>query len=113
MRTLAYATAVAAIAGLTAMAPSASAGTMGALGSVGSSAAVVDNGVTQVHGWHCSRKFSQRRGWHRHRDACNPYRYRYHRPYGYYYGQPYTYGMPFFGFYFDNGRNHRRHHRNW
>lgn len=105
MRKLMFAAAIATATGLAAFVPSSSAGVSSAFGSLEGSAPVVDNSlVTKVHGWHCSRKFTHNKGWHRHKKACRQYR---HRPYVY---GPSYYGMPFFGFYFDNGRRHHRHH---
>ena len=56
--------------------------------------------VQKVHRYHCRKRYSHRRGWHRHRRACQ-YSYRY-RPYRY------GFGMPFVAFHF--GFPHRRHH---
>ena len=64
--------------------------------------------VQKVHGSHCRRKYSNRRGWHRHRRACNDY-----DDYGYYGSPSYGYGLgvPFFSFGFSDFDNGRRHHR--
>jgi hypothetical protein len=71
--------------------------------------------VQKVHGYHCRKKYSNRRGWHRHRRACHrtyyyddyyddDYYYRpYYRPYRHHYG--FGFPFPFFGFHF-GGRRH-------
>jgi hypothetical protein len=83
--------------------------------------------VQKVHGNHCKRKFSNRRGWHRHRRACygyNNYYYDddyyddYYNDYAYYgypyrrypYGYPgYGLGFPFFSFGIGGWGGHHRH----
>jgi hypothetical protein len=66
--------------------------------------------VQKVHGWHCRKRWSRYRGWHRHRRACyRDYSYRY-RPYRHGFG----FGVPFVGFSFGFGPRHRhRHWRHW
>jgi hypothetical protein len=58
--------------------------------------------VQEVHGWHCRRKFSHRRGWHRHRRACG---YSYYYPH---YGPTFSFGLFIDD---DDGRRHRRKFR--
>jgi hypothetical protein len=61
--------------------------------------------IQKVHGYHCRKRYSHRRGWHRHRRACH-YSYRY-RPYRY------GFGAPFVAFSFGFGPRHRHRHRHW
>jgi hypothetical protein len=74
---------------------------------------VKDGLVQKVHGWHCRRKFSNRRGWHRHRRACDDYNdYDNYGSYGYpSYG--YGLGVPFLSFGFSDFDGGRRHHHRW
>jgi len=66
--------------------------------------------VQKVHGWHCRRKYTNRRGWHRHRRACNDY-----DDYGFYGYPGYAYGLgaPFITFGFSDFDGGRRHHHRW
>jgi hypothetical protein len=66
--------------------------------------------VQKVHGWHCRRKYTNRRGWHRHRRACNDY-----DDYGSYGYPGYAYGLgaPFITFGFSDFDGGRRHHHRW
>jgi hypothetical protein len=70
----------------------------------------LDEGLVQkVHGWHCRRRWSDYRGWHRHRRACDDYGYGYGYPYGYGYGLGVA---PFFSFgFFDDDDDHHHHHK--
>ena len=119
MRKLPYLLAAAALSGLALTATPSSAGPL-ASGLTNGNAALpqMDEGLVQkIHGWHCRKRFSNRRGWHRHRRAC--YDSDYNR--GYYYGHPgYGFGFPFFSFsIYDDDNDHRRHrrwrrhHNNW
>jgi hypothetical protein len=105
MRKLPYLFAVAAVSGLALSANPGSASPLaGGLNSGTATVPELQEGLIQkVHGYHCRKRWSKRRGWHRHRRAC--YDYGYH--------PRYSVGLPFFSFYFydDDGRRHRRFKR--
>jgi hypothetical protein len=106
MRKLPYLFAVAAVSGLALSANPGSASPL-AGGLTSGAAAVPEMGeglVQKVHGWHCRKRWSRYRGWHRHRRAC-------YNDYSYY--PRYSYGLPFFSFHFfdDDRRRHRRYRR--
>jgi hypothetical protein len=109
MRRIQYLIAAAAISGLALSASPGSASPL-ASGLTGGNATLpeISEGLVQkVHGYHCRKKWSERRGWHRHRRACH-YGYRYHRPYGF------GFGAPFVAFSFGFGPRHRHHRwRHW
>jgi hypothetical protein len=101
--------AAAAISGLAFATPS-SASPLAGGAAIGNNAIPTANEalVQKVHGWHCRRKHSNRRGWHRHRRACNDY-----DDYGFYGHPGYGYGLgvvPFFSFGFSDFDGGRRHH---
>ena len=123
MRNLKYLLAAAAVSSLMALPQTSSASPLATgLGTANASTpAIADGLVQQVHGWHCSRKWSKRLGKHRHRRACYERRryydddyydddYYYHRSYYRPYRRHYGYGIPFpfFGFHFGG-----RHHGGW
>lgn len=104
MRKLPYLFAAAALSGLALAATPSSATPLSSGLSTGSGLPQLDEGLVQkVHSWHCRKRWSKRRGWHRHRRAC-------------YDNDHYGYGLgvaPFFSFqFFDDDDHHgRRHHR--
>ena len=106
MRKLPYLFAAAAVSSLALLASPGSASPLASGLTVGSSALpTLDEGLVQkVHGWHCRKRWSSYRGWHRHRRAC------YDDDYHYGYGFPgYGFGVPFFSFsFFDDDDHHRR-----
>jgi hypothetical protein len=109
MRKIPYLLAAAAISGLALTTPGSASPLTGGLTSGTAAIPELGEGLVQkVHGWHCRKRYSHRRGWHRHRRACyDDYSYRYHP------GYTYGYGAPFFSFYFydDDGRRRRGHRR--
>jgi hypothetical protein len=125
LRKASYLLAAAAISGLAlAATPSSASPLASGLATTNTALPVLNEGLVQkVHGWHCKRKFSNRRGWHRHRKACRNYDYyddyydddyydygyypRYRRHYGY---PGYGFGVPFFSFGFGGFGGHHGHH---
>jgi hypothetical protein len=107
MRKLPCLLAAAAISGLAFVTPISASPLASGLAPSNTAVPSVDDGLIQkVHGFHCRRKFSNRRGWHRHRRAC--YDYGFYEPYPYHYGL----GVPFFGLsIIDDDFRFRRHHR--
>jgi hypothetical protein len=110
MKKLSYLFAAAAMSGLALMTtPSSAAPLTGGLIYGSTAIPQIDEGLVQkVHGWHCRKRWSSYRGWHRHRRACYDDDY-----YGY--GYP-GYGLgvaPFFSFQFfdDDDHRHGRKHR--
>jgi hypothetical protein len=108
MRKLPYLFAAAAVSGLALLASPGSANPLASGLTTGSATLpILDEGLVQkVHGWHCRKRWTRRRGWHRHRRACYDD--------DYYYGYPgYGFGVPFFSFSFfdDDDHRHRRHHK--
>jgi hypothetical protein len=67
---------------------------VGALSSNAVHDASLEGLVLNVHGWHCGKRFSRSRGWHRHRRAC--FRRYYYYPY-------YFYDYPVYGPKYDQG----------
>jgi hypothetical protein len=123
MRKVPYLLVAAAISSLAfAAAPSSASPLSSGLATGNTTLPTVNEGLVQkVHGWHCKRKFSNRRGMHRHRRACrhyddyddyDDYTYGGYAPYyggyGPYYGG-FGLGVPFFSFHLGD-RHHRRHH---
>ena len=75
MRKVSYLLAAAAVSSLAfAAVPSSASPLSSGLATGNTTLPAVNEGLVQkVHGWHCKRKFSNRRGNHRHRRACRPY----------------------------------------
>jgi X-X-X-Leu-X-X-Gly heptad repeat protein len=117
MRNLKYLFAAAAIGSLMVLPQASSANPLATsgLGSLGSGTPAIADGLVQrVHGWHCRKRWSKRRGWHRHRRACyDDYSYYdddYYYPHHYgYHAYPF-FPAPFIGFHFGGKR---RHHWDW
>lgn len=113
MKKLTYLLAAAALSGGLALAVAPASATPLSTGLNLGNAAVLqmDEGMVQkVHGWHCRKRWSKHRGWHRHRRACydDDYYYGYG---GYPYGG-YGFGFPFFSFgFYDDDHHHWRGHR--
>ena len=101
MKKLTYLLAAAAMSGgLALVATPASAGPL-TTGIGNAAVPQMDEGLVQkVHGWHCRKRWSSYRGWHRHRRACDDYGYRYYPRYGYRYPRTYGFGVAPFGFYY-------------
>jgi hypothetical protein len=100
MRRLPYLIAAAAISGFALSGGSASAAPLSSGVASGTAVQEIQEGLVQkVHGFHCRRRWSDYRGWHRHRRACRD---------AYFYPG----FVPFFGLsIIDNDFRFRRHHR--